>query len=1706
MNGRLAGGTLPDTKAHDGQAHDGLARDGQKRDGQAHDGLAQDRKTRDGQTQDGRAREKELLEAGAVLPLGGAEGDTLTARAYGHPALDDRAVVRLVPGAIGAAEDLALEYLGFGAAEAVEVGRVKGQSLGFPAWALVHDPANGHHALAVVKEMERLTRLVATKPGLAKEGFDEIGERLDRSVPHFLPTYYEQVARLFLAVESRQHASVFFGKARAAEQRHALAVDEERLREVFLEFAGAGALTGKALREHAKGLTDRLSSAEAYGQFKAVSLERCAAGLPPYAGMLEDLRRLAKGAGLDAAAEERALLAEIIHTGPMNRAAASFWKSALPALRAVAAQDRAVRERLLALLPATGGDSHEEFDASWLALLEQCGAVELLVDGTVPAAEWLSAWARHRQRGWRTSKRLSAEVSLVERLVERLVADGTPVRLLSAHGRRVEADLDLLDACLAWGVPVTGPPENAGGLNLDDWLGDGREGRRDLEALTSDPRFGPLVRKGVERLAEQSDGAERLGRITGHPALRTALVDWLGDRADDLARPLGLPELDGLLTRLARFSSPSVLATAPEAVGRITAFSPAPALARTLRAGILDELGWPALEEALPGLGKVDPKASGQRYGYRSDRWYRVRDAWPALLVRVGTQVAAVGPTAVLDRRVLPLPTKSVQTWDTTTVRYAGGQWLIANGQGDDRRALWSGRPSEVFTPTGALHDHWTDSQIPSLELPDGGRCYGGRPVYAGDTSFAEERRKVASDGISVWVLHESRWWEYDPGSARRGRVSVPAFFDSALAEGGVRLLERACRLLPVRPGLESSPFGTKDGLLGWWVTYDPERRTLTACSVDGSRSPAVPMPPGARVEHVSHGIPVPPMRLPGGAVLHPRETSGFSASVSLYDTEGVLLAQVEEGARGGVYAAGTPLVAPLGHWHALRPRDERGSDALRAVTETHARELLAAVAGGTKAAAAVRRILPEITHPALVAGVAGLVSEAAGHSRRIGTLAERAAPGRRDDTPRGTEVTHAHDEILGHAYHGFARPTYRYYYQRVPKGSATILEQVRLLPRLLARDAVPERLAVRNAGKGWVNLCGTGMAALALRAASPATSGEHRSALLEFLDAALTVEAGGDALLIDPRGRLRTVELRIPGGSETKRTGEVRHAGERRLLVLGQLREEEKEAYWHCVEYDPAGAFGGWDGCTVVESEVLGAADDPVRAPAVRRLVELVRERGPLPYRPERAADFADRVGIIPAAAALFHLGSLGPSGYGSQETVSPEYLEPLGAKKAEAQVAVSTLTTLSIGERKAFTALLLPGEPERVADLWTTGFAMEPLVSAWTAARGRRRPTPASLIRPMVAEIGGGTVVNDVLNPEWQPQLTSRTEQRMVDGALEPVDPRLVLTGSSLNSMVDVVRWLAYRLPYGDPLRAVLPVTVRMLRERLADPGLLLDLGVSRDSAYDPVSPRLREAFGLGPKRDTGEKEIIELSSALVLTPTRYGRDWDDVWVRPSALLPAAGAGAGAGAGGTGGSGTDEGGVDGGGPDHPDLRLLAATAGAVPSLEALRTLLGEEFMELVTADGPPGAQQDPLHSVPKLVGEVVERCGLSEDAAALYLMLLALPDPTDRHQAAWTGWKPARLKKARAELAATELVVEAKRARAGRTLFLPGGWLEQQTPRLPTESWKTALVPWHRPCFVVPDRPVPALFEAAWRRVVEGDAPGFEEFQGRSGRGGRR
>ncbi len=144
---------------------------------------------------------------------------------------------------------------------------------------------------------------------------------------------------------------------------------------------------------------------------------------------------------------------------------------------------------------------------------------------------------------------------------------------------------------------------------------------------------------------------------------------------------------------------------------------------------------------------------------------------------------------------------------------------------------------------------------------------------------------------------------------------------------------------------------------------------------------------------------------------------------------------------------------------------------------------------------------------------------------------------------------------------------------------------------------------------------------------------------------------------------------------------------------------------------------------------------------------------------------------------------------------------------------------------------------------------------------------------------------------------------------------------------------------------------------------------------------------------------------------------------------------------------------------------------------------------------------EANPLHSAPELVKEVGAHFDVGEDAAVLYLQVLTLPGPTTKALRRWNGWTAAKLKKAAAELTKRELLLEAKRSRAGRTIFLPGGWEAYSAPHLPVETWKLALHPevgntshnaLPRHHMILPTH---ELFAKAWKRVQDGDAPRYEE-----------
>ncbi|MBA3500498.1 MAG: hypothetical protein H0T65_09005, partial [Deltaproteobacteria bacterium] len=148
---------------------------------------------------------------------------------------------------------------------------------------------------------------------------------------------------------------------------------------------------------------------------------------------------------------------------------------------------------------------------------------------------------------------------------------------------------------------------------------------------------------------------------------------------------------------------------------------------------------------------------------------------------------------------------------------------------------------------------------------------------------------------------------------------------------------------------------------------------------------------------------------------------------------------------------------------------------------------------------------------------------------------------------------------------------------------------------------------------------------------------------------------------------------------------------------------------------------------------------------------------------------------------------------------------------------------------------------------------------------------------------------------------------------------------------------------------------------------------------------------------------------------------------------------------------------------------------------------------------------EQNPLASAPKLVDKVAKSQGLSKDAAAAYLQYLTLLWPTSKNLQLWNDWKPKQVDAANAELLDKELVLEAKRERAQRTIFLPGGWDALKSPNPPMESWKLALYGTRGPeGHALPPlvrfqalAPFHLMFERAWKRCEDGDVPRYEEVK---------
>jgi hypothetical protein len=1585
------------------------------------------------------------VRAGGLIPTDGPTPekeplDVVHARAFRHTVLGDRVVVRLTAAALAPGEDAEMNFLGFEAgADLGPVGRQRRRALGFPGWALVNDPERARFALEVVAGLKRALRQAQSKPGNAKIDVDALGDSLSRSVPHFLPSFYEEAGRGFLAAGSTTYAAQYFEKAREAERVHGLRVDEAQRRESILEFALAGAVSIKSLSAYAKDLKLAHEPGEAYAHFRELVVRRTTGGLPPWAGMGKELRALAVAAKLDPHTEELALVREILSAPSLKRAPAAFWKDYRKAVLEVG---RASPGLLLELFPQPS-QSTEGFHTAWIELLEAAGALDHVEQGRHEnAAAWFGKLVAHTQDHWRDDKLPAAVPVLLRRLAPRFIADAKPVKLIGRWESQIDADLT--DLALELGVPVADPDKDDS-IELERWAENAGQPElgRALEHLAADARFAPLLSAAIESVAGEED-FERAAR--GKKGLLEARRRWLHGLLAEVSAH-GLPHFTERLERLQSATSAATFAEFPEALPVLEACRVAPALARTLQTGFIDELGWPALDVALAELG--------------DERW--IGGTWPYLVLANRLRILAVGP----EGRVLDLTWSCPPKGELRALHFADGQAMVVyTDDDDDPHGFWTGTPQERFDKGSS----WGDPS-PSgfaLHLEKGGVTEGRRVLRVGDTEHPGSHR-LCTDGTTLWRLRwlegERALFEYDPVTDAEGRRSLPSFFEAFAADGKTLDLG-ACWLLPLR-GLETSPLGVRDGLIGL--------RARSAVNAEGEAEGDTEYEgiDGRTWRGTTEDTVVALLTLPGAT--EPRPVVGDRAGrwadpPRLLELDGASVASDTS----ATYTAGSGYVAPWEYWHFYAARDAAASAALRKISEADVEALLAAAIQDRDAQAddrpslnaALTARLP-LTDARLRRSLVGIVDAAAELDRTLRELTDARKGGEAphvDDGGFDAEVIIAELGQLDLVESSYGGP---------------FAVHLRAAAAFFAGEV--DRREVPGTDLEWWTLPGH-LAAACWRAAFT-TDDAARDQLLSFFElwASLPFTAHTERLrFFECEGKLdKKLVKPYRDDDETWRAFEL--AGNRYLVKLG---DPEYDGSSEVIEYAPDGVFRDLPGFTVSETKAIAA--EPLSAENLRAFVAACRAHGPIRFQRAEAERLAALAGISVAEAALALPGFWFRDRW-DQNFLRKEEREALGLKVKEAASARDALLRIDVAARRAL--LEKAFDPEALFADPVARFA-----AAWSSQMGQRIAIPDEVMT-LAAEllddddVNPATLLGAFIAPRDDDPLGTDGHWKMTAHGEPETEAKGAFDGATLHATVKLVATLFAERPVGDPFRAGIPQAVARLQARLANPDLLLG-GMRIEPDFpdeDDETAMLKvtravldglggEPFELGtarekvPGRDTG--------GVVAVCADEYGID---LAVRPAKLV--------------------------------DLdavrRILGSTDASLWALAYARSpgfaAIAARVAKTPVADG--GWETDPRKSAPATVAAVAQARGLDEDAATLYLQTLALPNPSAANVKRWNDWTPARYERAATALVAADLLIVAKRKRAGRNHFLPGGWEALDAPLPPLETWKLSLLglevdadgdvetpPLDR--LLLP-APLHVLFERAWARIIAGDVPRYREVR---------
>lgn len=1687
------------------------------------------------------------LDAGGLVSLDAkcdqAATEAIVARSYTAPILGARVVVKLSSDRLVQAEDLAMDYLGMQPRSmSPPLARQHRTALDFAHWALIHQPKQAQYALDLVKRMKGAERKAAAKPGHAWDMYAEMADELNKSVRNFLPAFWEQAARSFKNFGNMTYAGRALNKALEAERVHALQIDREHRRDAVLEFSLSGCLSGKALSDYSKDLADQFPPNEAYDTYRDLLIRRTLGGMAPTGNAGSDLIRLAKAAKHNVDQEVESFLETIISSPAMVRAPMQFWKSVQKQVGNIVKRSQAFG---MWLLVHTNPQSRYTDDSqiwAWLDLLDHWQVLPLLWK---PAKELPTEVEIPGGRAAWIAKLAVVETSpqrwvfeLLEKMAVVLKDEGQPVNLHPAQHWQSWVDVDVLETCLQLEIPVSDETAKCK-LEFSGWLREVVDHPRrnsQLSAIAADSRFTNRLIEAMPELVVFKGGASSdrysYGRtvaarrafesaVVEHPAVKKFWWAYLDQQLNALEQG-GLIQLEESLGNLSKCVGPGTVGEFPQLTQRLAAIDVANNLLRAFQAGVFDEYGWDALDCMADKFPIARSRARHDRKGYA---------VFPFFSYTGGGELHFVGPTS---SKTYPLVlAKGVEV--DFLVPIGDDAMLVQHNQSWEKTWRWLSEPESKARKTDQHLGYYSSFQV--AQLSDGSWFGGGKAIREGDDFLPSFDANWFSDGTRVWKLDsEANRWGYDrqdnsdsknrcreidPQSGKATRESVPPFFEHNLP-AGAHVVWGLSKLLPAPPLSGDSPLGSQAGLIGWRVVRRRDG-SLEGTGVDG-RSTTIP------------------------ANLQP--PSGFLAPVGLMDrpasdgywlitNSGTIIDQSSKititniSSDADRYWAGQPVQLEAEFLHLMRVRHEPSSRKLRAVDAITVKQLLDAAAIEHEAKklkedpsapdpkrhagqAAVEAWLADAPQR-LVIGVAKLAYIAAIEGISLVKLAAKCQEMSGADAKAQASAV-AKQAVLERANEGLARLDLQrdvpYPLHPSSRSEFDTAEHIRALAKFLAGESLD---ALPPTELHWFALLIDPVAVAYnafWRIVTNEELGESVTKRLRtpWLDALRMFSDSGILKINDGLVIYRSsVAYQHPGTTSAtqKKSFEDRIEHNSPIaFVEGTSRYVAYRFFSYMgdqvvvIERPSTNKPMPPKGMNVEETTPISKSWSPAQLLAFVDTVEKL-EQAPFPD-PKDIEEAANELGMQPIAVAIAFMGNLRTKKHG-QEKLTSEVRDFYKWKVKDIQVAIAQLDAekppANVGCEFA------RNNPSEALGA-KRNMAVRRMVMAWKASQQKTFTIPAELASviertsKVYGALSSSRFAEMISDPEnanaLRPRVakieinTSRNAYELFKLRYDPVwvnQPAHFFT-----HLARAIGITNYVLPSGHELRLQIPKLIKEARRLCDQTNTLLPFGGSYSQFDGYTEVKADEAVAayssLVGKLEKDADGVYRGDNGLVtvgLMPPRVM-----CMFRPAELQT-----------------------------KTELQRLQAVAGityefqmaadsTVQAALAVIALRGDGFERLCSWNEQPPVpegrwDQDPRLSHPKLVEQVGTTLNLSSETATLYLQLLALPDPTMKNVRQWNDWSAKEWTEATDDLIAKELVVQAKRPRAGRDVFLPGGWEALALPNLPIESWKLPLFGYdsidafrgYNAELIVCQDTLHALFQRAWERVAAGDPPRYEEAQ---------